>query len=169
MRVVIYITAAVTVSYDPQVLLLITILLVGGLFLFKAVVGVRVHKKSHVDILETALLFNLLVTAVFSSYHFQTDTIKQTAVAHISTILTLVFLLGVIGYRAFILIKKSKAFRREANVEYPLAAIQPVVTQTDFVLPSPPESGSDYRKKDEAGETIQDRETIVRETFTDDL
>ena len=168
-RVVIYTTAAVTVSSDPQVMLLITILLVGGLFLFKAVIGVQVHKKSHVDILETALLLNLLVTAAFSLYHFQTDTEKQTAVAHVSTILTSILLLGVIGYRAFILINKSKAFRRDANVEYPLAVIQPKITQALLVLPSPPENGGDYHKRDEAGETIQDREKIIRETFTDDL
>ena len=162
-RVILYITASVTVSDNPQALLLITILLVGGLFLFKSVIGVRVHRKSYVDILETVMLFNLLVLAAFSSYCFPMDMIKQTAATYVSTIITFILLCGVIGYHVFILIKKSKIFKKKEANEYPLAAVQPEITHSCLILPSPPsESGSDDHKAEE-------RNTIITETFADEL
>ena len=159
-RVVLYITASVTVSANPQASLLTTILLVGGLIFFKAIVGVRVHKNLIVDILETVMLFNLLVLTAFSSYQFKSDPKKQTAVAYISTLITFILLVGAIAYHIFLLIKKKKA-SKEAN-EYPLAAIQPVkseVTRSSLVLPSPPsESGKDDYGDPEEGDTVQERE-----------
>lgn len=123
------------------------------------------------DILETILLFNLLVSAVFGIYHFQMDIDSQVTVAYISTITTFILLIGVIGYHVFILIKKSKVFQKKTNVEHPLATIQPEVTQSYIVIPSSKESCNDHEncKKDEVRETTQDRDTIIRETFTDDL
>ena len=157
-RVVLYITASVTVSANPQASLLTTILLVGGLFLFKAIIGVRVHKNLIVDILETVMLFNLLALAAFSSYQFKSDIYidKQTAVAYISTLITFILLVGAIAYHICLLIKKKKA-SKEAN-EYPLAAVQPVkseVTRSSLVLPSPPsESGKDDYGDPEEGEIV---------------
>ena len=160
-RVVLYITASVTVSANPQASLSTTILLVGGLIFFKAIVGVRVHKNLIVDILETVMLFNLLVLTAFSSYQFKSDPKKQTAVAYISTLITFILLVGAIAYHIFLLIKKKKA-SKEAN-EYPLAAIQPVkseVTRSSLVLPSPPsESGKDDYGDLEEGDTVQERES----------
>ena len=162
-RVILYITASVTVSDNPQTLLLITILLVGGLFLFKSVIGVRVHRKAYVDTLETVMLFNLLMLAAFSSYRFQMDMIKQTAATYVSTIITFILLCGVIGYHVFILIKKSKSFKKKEANEYPLAAVQPEITHSSLVLSSPPsESGSVDHKAEE-------RNTIITETFADEL
>ena len=161
-RVVLYITASVTVSANPQASLLTTILLVGGLFLFKAIIGMRVHKNLIVDILETVMLFNLLVLAAFSLYQFKSDIYidKQTAVAYISTLITFILLVGAIAYHIFLLIKKKKA-SKEAN-EYPLAAVQPVkseVTRSSFVLPSlPSESGKDDYGDPEEGEIVHERE-----------
>ena len=99
------------------------------------------------------------------------DIDSQVTVAYISTITTFILLIGVIGYHVFILIKKSKVFQKKTNVEHPLATIQPEVTQSYIVIPSSKESCNDHEncKKDEVRETTQDRDTIIRETFTDDL
>ena len=163
-RVVLYITASVTVSANPQASLLTTIILVGGLFLFKAIVGVRVHKKSIVDVFETVTLFNLLVLAAFSLYQFKSDPKKQEALIYTSTIVTFLLLVGAIGYHIMLLIKKDKASKR-AN-KYPLTLVQPTksgITHTSIILPSPPakNSSDDYV---EEGQTIQESETSFIET-----
>ena len=66
MRVVLYITASVTVSGDPQNSLLVTIFLLGILFIIKEITGMRVYKKSFVIIIEIGLYVNFLTLAAFS-------------------------------------------------------------------------------------------------------
>ena len=60
--VVLYITASVTVSRDPRTSLLVTItgILVGGLFLVKEITGKWIYEKSFVIFVETGLYCNLL-------------------------------------------------------------------------------------------------------------
>ena len=140
-RVVLYITASVTVSQfnNPQASLLITIILVGGLFLIKEITGARVYKKSFVNIVETGLYFNLLALAAFSSYDFKGDINRQTAVTYTSTIITFILLVGVIIYHVSLLVRKNKP-RQEVD-EYPMAPIQPKnkaeVTHSVIELPKP--------------------------------
>ena len=154
-RVILYITATVTVSANPQTSLLITSILIGGLFLLKGIIGVRVYKKSFVDIVDTMMYFNLLSLAVFSLYDFKTDIRKQTAVAYTSTIITFILLVGVVIFHVTLLtIKKTS----EEVTEYSLASVQPasshgtVITYSILESPKPqyppPEPGSD--------ETVQD-------------
>ena len=52
-RVILYVTASVTVSANPQTFPLISNILIGGLLLFKGVFGLRVYKSSLVDIVDT--------------------------------------------------------------------------------------------------------------------
>ena len=59
-RVVLYITATVTMSGNPQVPLLMTIILVGGLLFLKGVIG-RLHRKISMDIVETVILLNIML------------------------------------------------------------------------------------------------------------
>ena len=140
-RVVLYITASVTVSQfdNPQASLLITIILVGGLSLIKEITGARVYKKSFVNIVETGLYFNLLALAAFSSYDFKNDVNRQTAVAYTSTIITFFLLVGVIIYHVSLLVRKNKP-RQEVD-EYPMAPVQPKnkaeVTHSVIELPKP--------------------------------
>ena len=140
-RVVLYITASVTVSQfdNPQASLLITIILVGGLSLIKEITGARVYKKSFVNIVETGLYFNLLALAAFSSYDFKNDVNRQTAVAYTSTIITFLLLVGVIIYHMSLLVRKNMP-RQEVD-EYPMAPIQPKnkaeVTHSVIELPKP--------------------------------
>ena len=126
-RVILYITASVTVSDKPQVSLLATNILVGALILLKSIINLKVYKKSITDIVETILYFNLLALAAFSQYDFRTDPTKQTAVAYTSTIITLLLLAGVIAYHVYLLVRKEK-IPVELN-EYPLAPVKPATAR----------------------------------------
>ena len=126
-RVILYITASVTVSSNPQVSLLATNILVGSLILLKGIISLKVYKKSITDIVNTVLYFNLLALAAFSMYDFRTDPTKQTAVTYTSTIITLLLLVGVIAYHVYLLIRKEK-IPVELN-EYPLAPVKPATAQ----------------------------------------
>ena len=57
-------------SNKPQTALLVTIILVIGLPFLKGIIGMRVCKKSIVDVLQRALYLNVLAFAVFSLYDF---------------------------------------------------------------------------------------------------
>ena len=138
-RVVLYITASVTVSANPQTLPLTTGILVGGLFLLKGVIGVRVYKKSLVEIVNTVLYFNLLVLAFLSLYNFKSETKKQTAAAYTSTIITFVILIGAIFYHVTLLItfKKKTILQSELNEHLlaPLQSAKAKVTHSVIELP----------------------------------
>ena len=108
MRVLLYITASVTVSSDPQTLPVVTGVLVRGLFLLNRAIGLKVYRKSLVDILDTLFYFNLIALAFCSLYDFKTNIVKQTAVAYTSTFIAFVLLVGVTLYHVALLIKKDK-------------------------------------------------------------
>ena len=123
-RVVLYSTASVTVSDNPQASLLMTIILVGSLLSCKTLArGVVVYKNVLVDVVDTVLYFNLLALSAFSWYDFKADVDKQTAVAYTSTIITFLLLVGVIIYHVSLLVRKNMP-RQEVH-EYPLAPVQP--------------------------------------------
>ena len=138
-RVVLYITASVTVSSDPQTSLLVTIFLVSGLFLIKEITGVRVYGISFVNIVETGLYVNLLALSAFSWYRFKTDIRKQTAVAYTSTIAAFILLVGVIICHVSLLVRKNQLYERVND--YPMAPVQPAkaakVTYSVIELPKP--------------------------------
>ena len=122
-RVVLYITAALTLSDNPQTSLLTTTILVGGICLLKGIIGVRVYKKSYVDVVDMVMYFNILALALFSFYDFKTDITKQTAIAYTSTLMTFILLVGVVVSHVTLLFKEKKV-STEVN-EYPLAPVQP--------------------------------------------
>ena len=97
-RVVLYITVSTATSYfnNPRSFLLVTLILVGGLFFLNGITGFRAYKNLIVNILETGLYFNLLAFTAFSLYDFKTDhdIEKQTAVVYTSTIITFILLKG---------------------------------------------------------------------------
>lgn len=134
-RVILYLTASVTVSADPQTLLLMTIILIGGLFLLSKSVGSRVYRKPLVDVVNTVLYFNLLVLAAISLYDYgSADIIKQTTLAYISTIVTLILLIVVIIYHIALLIKKDEPLHNPEPTDYYLAAAQPNEATTHSFL-----------------------------------
>ena len=133
-RVVLYITASFTISASPQTFTLITCILVGGLIFFSRIFGVRVYKKSFVDIVETVLHFNLLFLALFSLYDFKVNLSKQTAVVYTSTIITFVLLIGAIIYHVTLLVVKDK--EPEELIEDILVPVKPTkVTHSVVELP----------------------------------
>ena len=158
-RVVLYITASVTVSAKPQTFPLITNTLIGGLFVFKCIRSVRVYKKSLVDLVDTVLYFNLLVLSVFSLYDFKTDIKKQTAVAHISTIITFILFIGTIFYHVILLVKKERS-ADDLN-EYPLAPVKPANAEVTHSVIEPP-------KRDDQDPPPADFEDSDEQEITDD-
>ena len=147
-RVILYITASVTLSTNPEVSLLATVILVGCLILTKSIINLKVYKKSITDIVESIIYFNLLILAAFSMYDFKNDLKRQTAVAYTSTIITLLLLVGVIAYHVYLLIRKEK-IPVELN-EYPLAPVKPATAQVTHSVVEvhkpqcpPPEDDSD--------------------------
>ena len=131
-RVILYITASVTVSADPQTSLLVINFLVSGLFIIKEITGARMYKKSFVNFVEIGLYVNLIAFSSFSWYRFKIDAEKQTAVAYISTIISFILLVGVIVYHVYMLVRKDQSRQREEVNEYPLAPIQPAKDEVTF-------------------------------------
>ena len=119
---VLYITAAVTTSSDLQVPLLVTNILVGGLFFLKGIIG-SVYKDLPIDIIETLIYLNLLIFAASSLYHFNSDSTKQTAIAYTSTIMVLILLIGVVLVHGILFMKKKYCETRA--VEEDIAPIPP--------------------------------------------
>ena len=140
-RVVLYITASVTASNNPQTFPLITNILIGCLLLFKGVVGLRVYKSSVVDIVDTILYFNLLALAGFTLYEFKSDLTKQTAVAYTSTIITFILFIGSICYHLKLLFIKEKP-PQDLN-EYPLAPVQVGNVEVTHSVIEPPKRDKD--------------------------
>ena len=157
-RVVLYITASVTVSAKPQTFPLITIILIGGLIVFKCIRSVRVYKKSFVDLVDTVLYFNLLVFSAFSQYDFKKDITKQTAVAHISTIITFILFIGTIFYHVILLVKKERL--AEDLDEYPLAPVKPANAEVTHSEIEPP-------KRDDQDPPHDDREDSDEQEITE--
>ena len=107
-RVVLYLSVSVTVSDNPQASLLATIILLGGIFLLKGIITLKLHRNLTVDIVNTVLYFNILALTVFTLYHFKVDTIKQIIVSYTSTIITFLLLVGVIFHHVALPLKRDK-------------------------------------------------------------
>ena len=163
-RVVLYITASVTVSTDPQTKLLITNVLVGSLFLIKEITGARVYKKSFLNIIETGLYFNILALFAFSWYHFKIDTTKQTAVAYTSTIITFILLVGVIIFHVYLLVRKDHPRLGEEVNEYPLAPVQPVKDEVTFSVIEIPKPRDQSPTPEKNNDQIEAKESICTAT-----
>ena len=163
-RIVLYITASVTLSTSPQTFPLITGFLVGGLIFFNGIFGLRVYKNIFINVVVTALYFNLLALAIFTLYDFKANIVKQTAVAYISTIITFLLFIGAIFYHIFLLIKKEKP--PEDLNEYPLAPVQLVnAVVTHSVVERPKRAEDDPppadRKDSDDQEITQDRQIVT--------
>ena len=163
-RIVLYITASVTLSTSPQTFPLITGILVGGLIFFNGIFGLRVYKNIFINVVVTALYFNLLALAIFTLYDFKANIVKQTAVAYTSTIITFLLFIGAIFYHIFLLIKKEKP-PQDLN-EYPLAPVQPVNAVVTYSVVERPKRAEDDpppadRKDSDEQEITEDRQIVT--------
>ena len=130
-RFVLYITASLTVSTKPPAIPLSIVILIGALFVFKALFGARVHKKIVGDIVHTITYFNLLVLAAFSLYDYYKNSEKQNYAAYISIITTLILLFVVIIYHVFLLIQKKRLGLDEIKENLVDSTDQPLEPATD--------------------------------------
>ena len=149
-RVVLYVTDSVTASANPQTYPLLSIIIIGCLFLLKGLFSLRVYKKSFVDVVDTALYINLLLLSAFSLYHFKSDPTKQSDVAYTSTIITLILFIVTICYHIRLLINKER-LPQDLNNSL-LALVQPAqaeVTSSVIELPKPDQDTPLDRDRDE--------------------
>ena len=162
-RVVLYITASVTVSDNPQTSLMVTAILVGGLFLLKGITspGLKVYKNSITEIIESVMHFNLLAFAVLSLYDFKNNLTRQTVIAYVSTIITFLLLVGVIAYHVYLLVRKEKTWSTEETNEYSLAPLQPQVVTHSVVEIQKPQSQPPEADGDEAEASLKTDGGIV--------
>ena len=130
-RVVLYITASVTASSNPQTFLLLAIILISGLVVLSKGVGVRVYNNTFVDTVDTVTYLNLLTFSAFSLYNFKADTIKQTVVAYTSTIVTSLLLIGAIAYHVILLMKDNKKILKQSSTSEPVQTRKAEVTHTE--------------------------------------
>ena len=125
-RVLLFITASVTISLSPQTVPLILIISMGVLVFLKAVVGMRIYKKTLFDIVNTVFIFHLLVLSALSLFTlFGNDTLRQLAVAHISTIFVFFLLIVAIVYHIVTFLCHKKK-RKASNV---VAQLQRSISQ----------------------------------------
>ena len=161
-RIVLYITSSLTVSTSPQTSLLVIIILVGGLFLIKEIIGVRVYKNSFVNIIETGVYFNVLILSAFSLvYQIEADIKMQLAVGYISMIIMFILLFGVIAYHVYLLIRKHRPPRETS--EYALALIQPAradseITYSIVELPNPHDQDPPPEANRDEAENVNEKE-----------
>ena len=155
-RVVLYTTAAFTESSNPQVVPLLTSILVGALLLLKGT-GQRVYKKSLADIVNTVLYFNLFALSIFTLYDFKVNTTKQTAVAYTSTIVTFILFVGMIVYHVSLIVKKRNKYTNSEDREYLLDSIGEANSEVTYSIVELP-------KPDCNDDTRSTQETIVEES-----
>ena len=106
------------------------------------------YKNPFVNVVETGIYVNLLVLSAFSFvYQIKADITMQTAVAYISTIITLILLI-IYHVSMLIIIRKAKLPEEEEHclVLDPVQPVRAIVTHTSVEIPNchdqspPPES-----------------------------
>ena len=98
-RVLLYFTAAVNDSNNPQVTLVSVLFVLCFILMLKGFIG-RLYKKWPVDILETFLYFNLATLSLFA-WHFLNRNMEYEIFAYISITITLILLFLIIAYHIY--------------------------------------------------------------------
>ena len=96
-RVFLYLVSVLNFSLDPRVELMATVFIVGGLILLKGVTAKRVYKNWLLDVMETAIYFNLVAFSALTWYNLDFGG-NQVAVAYTSVMIIFILLLGVIVF-----------------------------------------------------------------------
>ena len=96
-RILLYLVSVLNYSLDPRVDLLATIFIVGGLILLKGVTAKRVYKNWPLDVMETAIYFNLVAFSALTWYNLDFGG-NQVALAYTSVMIIFILLLGVIVF-----------------------------------------------------------------------
>ena len=96
-RVFLYLVSVLNFSLDPRVELMATVFIVCGLILLKGVTAKRVYKNWLLDVMETAIYFNLVAFSALTWYNLDFGG-NQVAVAYTSVMIIFILLLGVIVF-----------------------------------------------------------------------
>ena len=100
-RIALFSEGVLNFSKDPQIDLLATVIVVSYLLLLKSVSAKRVYKNWLVDIMETAICFNLIILAVLTMYCLKPGAqISQSAITYISVAITFILFLMVVIFHA---------------------------------------------------------------------
>ena len=94
-RLLLYVVSVLNFSLDQSVYLLSVILVVGDLILLKGVSVERIYKNWPLDVMETAIYFNLVAFSTLTWYNLDSGEDK-TAIAYTSIMIIFIFLLGII-------------------------------------------------------------------------
>ena len=97
MRIILFGISTINFSRDPRVDFVSTIFIIGCLILFKGVVAKRLYKNVVIDVMETAIYFNLVFFAAFSWYCLDFGG-NQVAVAYTSVVIVFALLLAVVVF-----------------------------------------------------------------------
>ena len=84
-------------SLDPRADLMAVIFVIGGLILLKGVTAKRVYKNWPLDVMETAIYFNLVAFSALTWYNLDFGG-NQVVVAYMSVMIIFILLLGVIVF-----------------------------------------------------------------------
>ncbi len=96
-RIILFSVSTFNFSRDPRVDFVSTIFVIGCLMLFKGVIAKRIYKNVLLDVMETAIYFNLIFFAAFMWYSLDFGG-NQVAVAYVSVIIVFALLLAVIVF-----------------------------------------------------------------------
>ena len=96
-RALLYLISLLNFSLDPRVDLMAVIFIVGGLILLKGVTAKRVYKNWPLDVMETAIYFNLVAFSAFTWYNLDFRG-NQVAVAYTTVMIIFILLLGVVVF-----------------------------------------------------------------------
>ena len=96
-RALLYLISVLNFSLDPRVELMAVIFIVGGLIFLKSVTAKRVYKNWPLDVMETAIYFNLVAFSALTWYILDFGG-NQVAIACMSVMIIFILLLGVIVF-----------------------------------------------------------------------
>ena len=92
-RVLLFLISVLNFSFDPRVELMAVIFIVGGLILLKGVTAKRVYKNWLLDVMETAIYFNLVAFSALTWYNLDIGG-NQVAAAYTSVMIIFILLFG---------------------------------------------------------------------------
>ena len=78
-----YLVSAANLSSDSRATLSSIIFIIGCLFLYMVVFGIRVYKNWFINAMETFSYFNIIAMSIFTWYTFDTD--QNQAVVKLSS------------------------------------------------------------------------------------
>ena len=96
-RVLLFLSSLINFSLDPRVDMMSTVLVVGGLLLLKGLTTKRIYKSWPLDVMETAIFFNLVVFSAITWYNLDFGG-NQEALAYTSVMIVFILMIGVIVF-----------------------------------------------------------------------